>query len=229
MSNLFFFNVLPYVSLLILIVGSATRFFSKSYKVTALSSQFLEYRNLFWGSNSFHYGILVLFFGHLIAFLFPKSVLAWNAVPLRLVILEITALAFGILSFAGIIILIYRRLSNRRLTVVASKMDFVVYLIIFIQVITGIWVAYGSRWGSSWFASVLTPYLYSIFKLAPDSAAIATMPLAIKIHVVSAYVLFSMVPFTRFFHFLAFPFTYYWRSYQVVIWYWDRKKIRKTV
>lgn len=229
MSNLFLFNLLPYISLLVFVIGSATRFFSKSYMASTLSSQFLEYRNLFWGSNAFHYAILVLFFGHLTAFLFPRSVLAWNAIPLRLVILEVTALAFGIMSFSGIIILIYRRLSNKRLIMVTSKMDLMVYLVILIQIISGIWIAYGSRWGSSWFASVLTPYLYSIFKLAPDSAAIANMPIAIKIHVVNAYILFAMVPFTRFFHFLAFPFTYFWRSYQVVIWYWDRKKLRKTV
>lgn len=229
MSNLLFFNVLPYVALFVMIGGSFYRFFSKSYQVSSLSSQFLEYKGLFWGSNSFHYGLVFLFFGHLTAFLFPRSVLAWNNQPVRVIILEVSAFAFGLAVLTGLILLIIRRLNNKRLLTVASGMDIAVYLVLLVQVISGLWVAYFNRWGSSWFASVLTPYLYSIFRFSPDSTAISTMSLSIKIHVVSAFLITGMFPFTRFFHFIAFPFTYLWRSYQVVVWNWDRKKIRKTV
>jgi nitrate reductase gamma subunit len=105
-------------------------------------------------------------------------------------------------------------------------MDIAVYAVLMIQLITGLWVAYFYRWGSSWFASSLTPYLRSIFTLNPDVAAISSMPLMVKIHVTGAFVVFGMIPFTRFMHFLVYPFSYIWRPYQLVIWNWDRKKIR---
>jgi hypothetical protein len=37
-----------------------------------------------------------------------------------------------------------------------------------------------------------------------------------------------MVPFTRLMHFLVFPFSYFARAYQYVIWNWDRKKRRTS-
>ena len=228
MTNLFFFSVLPYVSLFILVAGSIFRYFFQSYKVSSLSSQFLEQKGLFWGSNAFHWGIIVLFFGHLIAFLFPRGVIAWNSIPLRILILEITAFAFGLCTLFGLIVLIIRRLKYKRLNLLVSKMDIFVYLILLIQIISGIWIAYFNRWGSSWFASVITPYLYSIFKLSPDSVAIASMPFSVKLHIASAFIMIAMIPFSRFFHMIAFPFKYIWRSYQVVTWNWDKNKIRNS-
>jgi nitrate reductase gamma subunit len=63
--------------------------------------------------------------------------------------------------------------------------------------------------------------------LDPQIDAIAAMPLHIQIHVVSAFVMIGIIPFTRFVHFLVYPIQYVWRSYQQVIWNWDRKTIRK--
>jgi len=228
MTNFFFFSVLPYVSLFLLIVGSFFRYFSQSYKVSSLSSQFLEQKGLFWGSNAFHWGIIVLFFGHLIAFLFPKSVIAFNSIQIRVLILEITAFAFALFTMFGLIVLIVRRFKYKRLNLLVSKMDIVVYLILAVQIISGIWIAYSNRWGSSWFASVITPYLYSIFKLSPEPSVIASMPPSVKIHISSAFIMIAIIPFSRFFHMIAFPFTYIYRKYQIVIWNWDRKKIRQN-
>jgi nitrate reductase gamma subunit len=228
MTNQFFFIGLPYAALFIVLVGTIFRYLNFGYKVSSLSSQFLESRELFYGSRPFHWGLLFLFFGHLVAFLFPRSVLLWNSVPVRLLILEVAALAFGISALYGLSLLIIRRLRNERLLKVTNKMDVVVYLILAVQIVTGLWVAVSYRWGSSWFASSLTPYLRSIFTFSPDIAAVSAMPLAVKIHLVSAFTLIGIIPSTRFMHFLVYPFAYIWRSYQLVIWNWDPKKIRTS-
>lgn len=228
MSNTFFFIGLPYAALFVVIIGTIFRYLNFGFKVSSLSSQFLESRELFYGSRPFHWGLLFLFFGHLLAFLFPKSVLLWDSVPVRLLILEVVAFGFGLTALFGLIMLIARRVKHKRLLVVMSKMDVVVYLILAIQIATGIWVAFFFRWGSSWFASSLTPYLRSLFLFDPDIAAVAQMPLAVKIHIISAFALIGIIPFTRFMHFLVYPFSYLWRSYQYVIWNWDRKKIRSS-
>ena len=87
--NNIFFIALPYAALLMFLVGTIYRYKATKFKFSTLSSQFLETRKLFWGSVPFHWGILFLFFGHLTAFLFPRYILLWNQIPVRLAILEI--------------------------------------------------------------------------------------------------------------------------------------------
>ncbi|RIH64219.1 respiratory nitrate reductase subunit gamma [Mariniphaga sediminis] len=224
MNGVFFFIVLPYLATLSLLLGSIYRYRFSGYQVSSLSSQFLESKQLYFGSRPFHWGLIFLFFGHLAAFLTPRAVLAWNQVPLRLYILEFTAFAFGFIVLAGLILLILRRIKTKRLRVVTTWMDIFVYIILLTQVVTGLWTAFFFRWGSSWFALVLTPYLRSVFKLNPEIAAVSQLPVAVQIHIISAFILIGMIPFTRFMHFLVYPFTYLWRPYQQVIWNYRNTK-----
>ena len=228
MSDYFLFVGLPYAVLLIMLIGTISRYMNKGFTISSLSTQFLEGRSLFWGSQPFHWGLMFLFFGHLVAFLFPKSVIAFNAVPVRLLILEVTAFAFGIATLFGITMLVLRRLSNKRVQMVTSKMDMLVFLTLLTQIISGLYIAYFHRYGSTWFAASLTPYLRSIFAFNPDMSVIATMPLAVKIHVISAFAIVGLIPFSRFMHFLVYPIAYIWRPYQRVIWYWNKNTIRKS-
>ena len=186
----------------------------------------MEGKSLFWGSQPFHWGLMFLFFGHLVAFLFPKSVIAFNAVPVRLLILEVTAFAFGIATLFGIIMLVIRRMTNKRIQLVTSKMDMVVFATLLTQIISGVWIAYFHRYGSTWFAASITPYLYSIFTFSPDISVVATMPLAVKIHILSAFAIIGIIPFSRYMHFLVYPIAYIWRPYQKVIWNWNKNTIR---
>lgn len=228
MVNQVLFLALPYAAFAIFIIGSIYRYTKKGYKVSSLSSQFLEGKKLFWGSQPFHWGLLIIFCGHLTAFLFPRAILAWNGVPVRLLILEISSFAFGLATLLGVILLIKRRLASKTLLVVSNKMDMVVYVVLLVQIVSGLGVAFFVRWGSSWFSSVLTPYLRSIFSFNPDITAVSEMPLWIQIHVVSAFAIIAIIPFTRFMHFLVAPIDYLWRRYQLVIWNWNRKAIRNS-
>lgn len=222
----FFFIALPYIALLVFLIGTIYRYRSKKFTFSSLSSQFLETRKLYWGSLPFHWGIVFLFFGHLIAFLLPQSVLLWNQMPVRLAILEITAFVFGVMTFLGLINLFYRRIKEPRIRVVSNFMDIILEVLLLVQIFLGLWVAYGFRWGSSWFAIVLTPYLYSIFTFNPKIDAIVMLPIVVQLHIIGAFLIVAIIPFTRLVHFLVFPLNYLWRPYQKVIWNWDRKKIR---
>lgn len=218
MNISFFFIILPYLALLSFLAGSIYRYRNFGFKVTSLSSQILENRLLFFGSRPFHWGIVFLFFGHLTGFLIPRGVLAWNGKPVRLYVLEITALAFALLCLYGIITLIYRRIQVKRIRVNTTKMDIIVFVMIMLSVITGIYTAIFFRWGSSWFSIVMTPYLRSIFAFSPDITSLSTLPVMVKIHVASAFILIGMIPYTRLIHMLVYPIHYLWREYQVVIW-----------
>lgn len=216
------FGVFPYVAVAVAIVGTAWRFLSNRFSVSSLSSQFLESRQLFWGSVPWHYGILIVLAGHLIAFLTPRSVLAWNGVPWRLYVLEITALAFGLLTLAGLILLIIRRAGSARIRVVTSGMDVVLLLVLLIQVVAGVWTAIVYRWGSSWYAAFAVPYIWSVIKFQPDISLVSNLPFMVQLHITSAFVFITLIPFTRVIHFLVAPLQYLWRPYQVVI--WNRKR-----
>jgi len=216
------FGFLPYAAVVLAIAGTLWRGLNNRFSISSLSSQFLETRRLFWGSVPWHYGILVILTGHLVAFLIPRSILAWNGVPWRLYVLEAAALAFGILTLWGLVVLIVRRASSSRLRVVTSAMDVVLLLALLVQVVAGLWTAIFYRWGSSWYAAFAVPYLYSLLKLNPDVSLVANLPIMVKVHIIGAFVLIALLPFTRLVHFLAFPIAYLWRPYQVVI--WNRKK-----
>lgn len=224
--NTFLFVAFPYVAIIVFVVGLTYRYRRKSFTISSLSSQFLEGRQLFWGSVPFHLGLLVVFCGHLIAFLVPRANLAWNQVPVRLIILEVTAFTFGVTVFVGLVSLMYRRFTNPRVRAVTTRMDVVLELLLLAQVVFGLWIALGFRWGASWFAAALSPYLWSIATLTPETSAVFAMPWVIKLHVLGAFAIMFITPFTRLAHFIVAPLHYLVRPYQRVIWNWDRKTIR---
>lgn len=212
------FGVFPYVAIILGVVVTLWRYFSNRFSYSSLSSQFLENRQLFWGSVPWHYGILFILTGHLVGFLIPGTVLAWNSLPLRLYILESTALAFGLLALWGLIVLIFRRALNARIRAVTSIMDMVLLIVFLAQVAAGVGVAVFYRWGSSWYAGLAAPYLWSILALNPDVALISNLPFLVQFHVIGAFVILALLPFTRLVHLLSLPYSYLWRPYQLVIW-----------
>lgn len=224
--NNFFFIALPYIAFVVFLIGTIFKYRYQKFKFSSLSSQFLEGKKLFWGSIPFHFGILILFFGHLIAFLIPKSIILWNSDPLRLLFLEISSFIAAICVFIGLILLYARRLTDERIRMVTTKMDVFIELLLLFQIFTGIYTALFFRWGSSWFASTVSPYLKSIFTLSPDISAMSAMPLMFKLHVIGAFVILLMTPFTRLVHFLVYPLNYLWKPYQQVIWNWNKRKVR---
>ena len=229
MSDQLMFSIFPYVAMIVATFVPMARYRSERFKFTSLSSQFLEGRTLFWGSVPWHIGIIGVMTGHLIGFLVPAKVLAFNSVPLRLIILEVTGLAFAILAFVGLALLIVRRLSNKRVQVVSSTSDYVVLVVLLVQVISGIGIAVAYRWGSNWYAASMVPYLRSVFiYFKPNLGYVASMPWLVKLHILNAYLFLLLIPFTRFIHFLVVPLQYLTRSWQVVRWNWDPTKSRKN-
>lgn len=217
--ELILFVILPYFAFVTLPFISIARYRRKPFTYSSHASQTIENRRHFLAVVPFHIGILVVLAGHLLAFFIPSGILAWNSRPIRLYALEVTGLAFAILTLVGMIGVLTRRLGNKKLKTVTTRMDWVLYALLFIQVILGIAVAVFNRWGSSWFASVLTPYLWSLFALRPDTSFITGLPVLTKLHIVNAYLIFLIFPYTRLVHMLVAPFPYIWRKPQVVRWY----------
>lgn len=212
------FAALPYVALVTFLLATIQRYRSRAFTYSSLSSQFLENRQHFWAMVPFHYGIIFLLLGHLIGLLIPRSVLLWNSHPLRLYVLEVAALAFGVLTLVGLLSLIVRRLGTSKVRVTTSRADWIVYALLLLQVISGVSVAVLYPWGTSWYAAAAAPYLHSIFLLRPDYSYVAAIPLLARIHIINAFVIIAIFPFTRLVHILVVPNPYLWRKPQVVRW-----------
>lgn len=222
-SDYLFLVVLPYLSLIVFFFVSIRRYLLQTFTYSSLSSQFLENQQHFWAVVPFHYGIIFLFFGHLTAFLIPRQVLLWNSVPFRLYILEIVAFVFGVLALVGLISILIRRITDPKIKLVTSFADWIILSLFLVQIFTGLYTAVFHGWGSSWFAATLTPYLWSVIKLNPDISYVIAMPLMVKLHIIGAYVMIALFPFTRLVHVLVVPNPYLWRKPQVVRWYGIQK------
>ncbi len=225
MIDLFLFGILPYVALAIAIVGLVWRYRTNQFSYSSASSQFLENRQLFWGSVPWHFGIILILLGHLIGILFPSGVMAFNGVPVRLYILEGTGLALGLLVLVGLVFLLLRRSTNPRIRAVTSPMDLVLLLLLLLSIVTGVGTAIFYRWGSGWYVQTATPYLRSLVTFSLEVEYMASLPLWVKIHVVNAFVILAVFPFTRMVHMLSVPLAYLWRPYQIVI--WRRRRVQQ--
>lgn len=215
------FGVLPYVALVLFFLGTIARYRDRDarFAYSSLSSQFLENRKHFWGLVPFHYGIIVVLLGHLVAFLVPRQILVWNSQPLRLYILEVSALIFGVLTLVGLAAAIARRLSVAALLRVTNWRDWVVLALLAVQTLSGVAVAVLYPWGSSWYAAAAAPYLWSVFLFGPDVSVMGVMPWLVQLHVINAWLLVGFAPFSRLIHILVAPLPYLWRRPQVVRWY----------
>ncbi|HYL34366.1 MAG TPA: respiratory nitrate reductase subunit gamma [Bryobacteraceae bacterium] len=214
-----FFAILPYVAFFVFFMVTIQRYRSRSFSYTSLSSQFLENRLHFWAVVPFHYGILAVLAGHALAFLIPRELLLWNSHPLRLYVLELTGLIFGILTIVGVVASVIRRLTVAPVGRVTTGRDWILYAMLLFQMATGVAIALALPWGSSWFAAVVTPYIWSLLRLNPQVDFIAPLPWLIKLHIINAYLVIGYFPFTRLVHVLVIPNPYLWRKPQVTRWY----------
>ena len=216
-GNDLLFVVVPYAAFVLLVVVSVARWRLHEFTVSSLSSQLLESRRLFWGSIPFHWGVTFILLGHLAALIVPRSFEIWNAVPLQLFLLEVTGMALGLWALFGLTVLILRRIRVPRIKAVTSPMDAVVLGVLFVQIVTGLWIAIGYRWGSFWGTAVFVPYIRSLLTFSPRPELVAALPIVLKTHVLASFAFIALFPFTRLVHIVTLPLSYLTRPWQKVI------------
>jgi nitrate reductase gamma subunit len=217
--NGFFFIAIPYVAIVLAVLGGIYRFYARRFTYSSLSSQLLENRRLFWGSVSWHYGISLILLAHLFAGLFPAAAAFLLGGRIRLMVLEFTGMALALYALFGIAVLIIRRLPTDSLVRrVTSRMDGVLLFILLIQVATGFGIAVLDRWGGQWYLKTAVPWFWSLVRLHPDYLTVAFLPGFVRFHFVLGFIVILLFPFSRLVHVIKFPVHYLWRPYQVVIW-----------
>ena len=223
MTDILLFVVFPYVALAIGIVGTIYRYLTNQYSFTSLSSQFLENDLQFWGSTLWHYGILPTTLIHIAGFTIPRVMAAAHGTPELLYVSELAGKILGIMALVGAGILLYRRLTSSKIRAITSPVDWVILSLLFAQVFFGLILAFAYRWGAAWFIFTATPWMDSLALFQPAPQFVTALPLAHKVHFLTGFLLFALMPFSRLVHIVTFPLSYAWRSFQLVI--WTRRKV----
>lgn len=216
----FMFEVYPYVCLSVFLIGSWIRFDREQYSWRSGSSQMLRAKQLRWGSNLFHVGILALFAGHFVGLLSPKAL--YTAVGLTVESKQMIAIVagsvFGIVCWIGLTLLLHRRLTDPRIRVTSTKMDIFVLLLLWVQLTLGlVTVPFSLQHPDGSVMLVLSDYVQRIVTLrGTDYEAIAALAWPYKAHLVLGFTMFLVFPFSRLVHIWSAPVGYVFRSYQVV-------------
>jgi nitrate reductase gamma subunit len=218
MIDAFLMVGLPYIAMVVCIVGCIWRWKFQRYTYSSLSSQFLENKQLLWGSAPWHIGILVVLIGHLVAVFLPN---VWSSLMSNQIVLLATegiGIGCALLCIGGLVVLIVRRLTSLRIQAVTTTMDLLVLALLLVQVILGLLTAVLYRWGAVWSTGTVVPYFWSLVALQPNVALVADFPAIIKLHMIGGWLFFLVLPFSRLVHFLVVPVGYLFRAPQLVIW-----------
>jgi len=217
MSDIVLFAAFPYLAVVVAIAGGVYRYRRDRFSYSTLSSQLLENRSLFWGSVPWHYGIVVILLAHLLGFLMPGMWAAITAKPTALYTIEIVGYAFGLAALIGLCVLVVRRLTYERIRAVTSPMDWAVLAALLVQVALGMYVSLFYRWGADWYIDTAVPWLVSLVSLNPQTQYVSSLPWAVKLHMLTGFLVIALFAFSRLVHLIMFPFWYLWRPYQLVI------------
>jgi len=217
----FLFQVYPYVCFTVFVMGSLIRFDQNQYSWKSDSSQLLRSGLLRWGSNLFHFGILFLFFGHMVGLFTPHSVygLFMSAASKQLMAVVAGGIA-GALCFVGLSMLLYRRVFDPRIRLTSHRTDIAVLVILWVQLVVGlITLPFSWQHADGSVMLILADWAQRIVTLrAVDASLLATLPWPYLFHIVFGMTIFLLFPFSRLVHvwsgFAAV--TYLFRPYQVV-------------
>ena len=215
------FGWYPYFCLTVFIVASWVRFDREQFTWRSGSSQLLRRRQLFWGSNLFHFGILVIFLGHFVGLLTPIRL--FDAIGISHTAKQWMAIVVGgvagVACFIGLTLLVHRRLFDSRIRKTSSFGDIAILLLLYAQLILGlatIPVSLNHLDGHE-MVKFMT-WAQGILTLQPGvSAFVADAHWIFKLHLFLGMTLFLVFPFTRLVHIWSAPVWYLGRrGYQVV-------------
>jgi len=219
--HFFLFQILPYITLTILILGSIIRFDRDPYSWRSKSSQFLRKKQLMWGSVLFHVGVLIVLGGHAVGLLTPIWV--FDAMGIshgfkQLMAMSVGGIA-GLCCLVGLLLLLHRRLFDPRIRVTSSFGDIAVLVLLLGQLLLGlasITVSMHHLDGHEmvkfmeWAQHIVT------FRMGA-SDYLADVHVIFKLHIVLGMFIFLVFPFTRLVHIWSAPVFYVLRSqYQIV-------------
>jgi nitrate reductase gamma subunit len=209
--------VLPYVSVAIFLAGHVWRYRRDQFGWTSRSTELLEHRLLAWGSPLFHYGALAAIGGHVLGILIPSSVT--NAIGIHEHAYHLIAAIAGgvaaVVTAAGFLILVYRRITVRRVAVTTSWLDLAVFGLLTVSIGLGVVETLAVQvFGHAYnYRTSVSPWFRSLITFQPETHTVTGATLIFQVHAISAWPLYALWPFSRLVHAWSIPFQYLGRPY----------------
>ena len=213
----FLWVIFPYLMITIFLIGHFYRYNTDQLAWTAKSSEFLEKKSLRWGSMMFHIGILMVFAGHVAGLFIPKSFMESLGVSESLY--HAGAVygggVAGIITLAGILLLLNRRFANKRVRGTSDTGDFVTVIMLSLIVLIGIYnTLIGNQLHPDFdYRETISPWVRGLITFTPDFSLMNEVPLGFQLHVLISFALIGIWPFTRLVHVWSVPLSYFKRSY----------------
>jgi nitrate reductase gamma subunit len=204
------FTVFPYLCLTTFVVGHSYRYITDRYAWNVHSSQFLDKKSLFWGAVLFHIGIIFTFVGHAGGLLIPQKYydLFGISSEVHLAIAHWMGEVVGIASFVGCLLLLWRRLSNKRVRIAGTLNDIITLGALTLVISTGVYNVFFGHYNVLY---SVAPWIRGIVFFSPDPELMRPVPLSFKIHVTAAWALLGFSPFSRLVHIWSVPVFYFFR------------------
>ena len=214
LANTLAFLVFPYIALTVFVFGHASRYLTDRYEWNARSSEFLEKKQLFFGITIFHWGMILVFFGHAGGLLIPQRFLDLIGIngATHTFLAHYNGMATGIAAFIGLGLLLYRRLTILRIKLTTSQNDLITLGGLIFVSGAGI---YNVLFGNYYILDTIAPWIRGIVTFSPDPSLMQNVPLSYKIHIVSALALLAFSPFSRLVHIWSAPLGYFFRGWVV--------------
>ncbi|MGJ3508225.1 respiratory nitrate reductase subunit gamma [Enemella sp. A6] len=219
--NVLLWGVLPYLVVLILVGGLIWRYRFDQFGWTTRSSQVYESKLLKIGSPIFHFALLAVLIGHIVGLLIPKAFTDWIGLDQHTYHLG----AFyggglaGLALVVGLVLLIYRRRSNKAVFRATTWNDKVMYVVLagviglgLFATLTGDTYASGAEHN---YRETVSVWFRSLFIFQPKVEAMAAATWQFQAHVIIGLLLFAITPFTRLVHAFTAPVHYLFRPYIV--------------
>ena len=205
MSSLDFalFGLYPYICLAVFLIGSLLRFDRDQYSWKSDSSQLLRTGSLRWGSNLFHVGVLFLFFGHTVGMLTPHFVYEHfiSAGDKQLMAMVSGGIA-GLAGFAGVSLLLHRRLSDPRIRRNSRPSDILLLVLLWLQLALGLaTIPLSAQQLDGGMMLLLAEWAQRIVTIRGGAVELlAEASWVFKLHMFLGMTVFLVFPFTRLVH-----------------------------
>lgn len=215
----FLFGIYPYLCAGVFFVGSLIRFDRDQYTWRSGSSQMLRARQLRWGSNLFHFGILFLFFGHFVGLLTPHWAYdTWLDVAIKQRFAVIVGGIAGTVCFIGLTMLLHRRLFDDRIRRTSTMIDIAILLLLWVQLCLGlITLPFSFHHSDGLTMLKLSAWAQAIVTFQGGASdLIVGLEFPYLAHLVLGMTLFLLTPFSRLVHIFSAPVWYLFRNWQIV-------------
>lgn len=219
--DFFLFQIFPYISLAVLLLGSIVRFDRDPYSWRSKSSQILRKKQLMWGSILFHVGILVVLIGHVVGLLTPVAVFDFIGIShgFKQVMAMVVGGVAGFFCLIGLLMLIHRRLSDPRIRANSSFADIAVLFLLLAQLCLGLLtITVSARHLDGHEMLKFMEWAQHIVTFRGGAVEfVRDVHILFKLHLTLGMFIFLVFPFTRLVHIWSAPVFYLFRrQYQIV-------------